>query len=336
MVKCKGRRGFLPWRCLALGLCLMLAGCAQTPGAPVQSGDFSAPQTLPDNAPTGYSLLLALPGLDGMAAPGLSRGVQDYCDELSIEVTVDDCGGDAAAQYEAIETFVTAGVDAVLCWPVEPAGIGVYFDSARQHDTATLAFGAASTGADATLLCDGWGGELAGAAAVFMEEKMRYSGTALLLEAAGPTALPGFGASAAAQLAQLDPELEVVRAGGVSPNEVADLLAENPDARLILCGSAALAQAVYAALAAPAGDDTSAETGASSGLQNVDLSGYFIAGPAAPGEGEAFSAAVEIDFAQAGRDWVDMAIAAIEGGAVADKAVGTVLVQPVPEDDLVA
>lgn len=324
------RYGFVTGRLCALALCLLLAGCSRSGPVPAQEGDFSAPQTQPDNAPMGRRLLLTLPGLDGMAAPLLARSVQDYCDELSAEVIVEDCGGDAAVQYDTIETFITAGGDAILCWPVEPSGIGVYFDSARQQGIATLAFGAPSPAADATLLCDGWGGDLANAAAPFIEVSMRYSGTALLLEARGTNALPGFGASAAEALAALNPELEVAREDRATPGEVAELLAEHPDARLILCGSDELARAVYAALAAPAAGEDGEET---ADAPAATLENYFIGGPAAPGEGGAFSAAAEMDFAQAGRDWVDMALAAINGGA-ADKAIPVALVQPAaPEDD---
>lgn len=79
----------------------------------------------------------------------VANGVQARCDELGIELTIADGKMDANTQITAIENFIAAGVDAIICAPVDSASVQAMIPAIHEAGIVLISEGEEVPGRDA-------------------------------------------------------------------------------------------------------------------------------------------------------------------------------------------
>ena len=106
-----------------LVMALVLASCA-APGAPAPTPPAAAngAEEAPDPGRT-IVLAYSAQNLANTYFVEISRGMESRARELGVEVTIHDGRSDAAGQVTAFENWITQGVDAIICSPVDPVAL---------------------------------------------------------------------------------------------------------------------------------------------------------------------------------------------------------------------
>lgn len=170
--------------CLVLALGMILVAFAAC-GAPQESA--AASQTATESvaveesaAPTEEAVESSASGLsvkEGMKI-GLSvydlanpyfvtvvNGAQAKCDELGIELIVDDPKSNAAAQVTAIDNFITMEVDAIIICPLDTAAVESSLQKAQEKGIKIISQSSCSDTRDVWVSADEWDmGHVAGVA----------------------------------------------------------------------------------------------------------------------------------------------------------------------------
>lgn len=327
-----GRRWFAGVLAAAL-LAAGLGGCGVGPEAvppqPEAQDAPSVPSALPPDGELGYHLLCALPNLNSQNLTLMARGIQDYCDNLGINVTMHNSHGDHLAQAVEIDAFVAGGGQAILCQPVDAAALQPFLQVARQQGAFVVTWGE-NADADASLSVDyrDAGYALAKDAAVWAKGQDGRRPNAVLL-ISGASVL-GFAAGVADGYSSSFPDEGVqIQTLAVRDDTLAeDLLNLDPSPTIIMADSdeaVILAREKLAAYwAAQAEEDEPAE--------EPDWNQYYFGGFGATREGldalqaGTLDATVSENGYVAGKTMVDMAVALLQGGTAEGQTIDPVLV----------
>ena len=79
----------------------------------------------------------------------VARGVQDRCDELGIEVVINDGKADLANQVSAFENFISQKVDAIIVSPIDEQGLIPSVEAAHAAGITVIAGNQDVSGSDA-------------------------------------------------------------------------------------------------------------------------------------------------------------------------------------------
>lgn len=94
------------------------------------------------------------------------NGAQAKCDELGIELIVDDPKSNSAAQVTAIDNFITMEVDAIIICPLDTAAVESSLQKAKEKGIKIISQSSCSETRDVWVSADEWDmGHVAGVAA---------------------------------------------------------------------------------------------------------------------------------------------------------------------------
>lgn len=122
---------------LALMLVLALVvvcfvGCTTTADAPDDANtsddskvDDADDDKTDDNDASGesYKFVFNCTTTDNEYFSDVAAGCKEYCDANGIAFTFEGCDFDAAKQVDAFENYISAGYNAIMCCPVDPASL---------------------------------------------------------------------------------------------------------------------------------------------------------------------------------------------------------------------
>ena len=86
----------------------------------------------------------------------VQNGAQAKCDELGIELITNDPKSDSAAQVTAIDNFITMGVDAIICCPLDTAAVESSLQKAREAGIKIVSQTSCSETRDVWVSADEW------------------------------------------------------------------------------------------------------------------------------------------------------------------------------------
>lgn len=103
----------------------------------------------------------------------VQNGAQAKCDELGIELVTNDPKSDSAAQVTAIDNFITMGVDAIICCPLDTAAVEGSLQKAKEAGIKIVSQSSCSDTRDVWVSADEWDmGHVAGdACGKWLEQK---------------------------------------------------------------------------------------------------------------------------------------------------------------------
>ncbi|MDF2613884.1 MAG: putative monosaccharide-transporting ATPase [Clostridia bacterium] len=168
----------------------IMAGCSAT--APVKEtetkSEAAAPaETKKEEAKTEEKKTLKIGfTVQNLANPyfvAVVQGVQDYCKENGIEVTIHDAKADPNAHINAIENFIAQGVDAIMVSPVDQIALEPIVKKAQEAGIPVISVNQKVEGSSALIALNEYdygfaGGKIAGE---WMKEALGGKGKAAIL-----------------------------------------------------------------------------------------------------------------------------------------------------------
>lgn len=121
---------------------VMVAGCgaSQSSGGSTQSTSASSSKTSAAESTADITIAAALPST-GNARFVTDDGVfKDYCTENGYKYVSQFAESDVAKQVQQIETFISQGVDAIICCPVDGQGVSAAVKKAMDAGIAVVSF----------------------------------------------------------------------------------------------------------------------------------------------------------------------------------------------------
>ena len=247
----------------------------------------------------------------------VANGAQARCDELGIELIIDDPKSDAAAQVTALDNFITMEVDAIIVCPLDTAACESVVQEAKEKGIAIISQSSCTETHDVWVSADEYNmgyvcGE--GAADWILEnygEEADFTVAVLGWDQISTQIARGDGMEAANS--EKCPNVNIVRQDAntsAQGQSVADsLLQAYPDLQAVVCINDATGIGVYSAVQAAGKDNDDFYIG------SIDATDEAIAQIQ---EGGAYRATVDlIPYENGGID-VDLAVQLINGETVDD------------------
>lgn len=271
----------------------------------------------PSEVPEGMKIGLTVYSLDNPYFVEVANGAQARCDELGIELIVDDPHSDIGAQVDAIENFITQQCDAIICCALDTAACEGVLQEAQSKGIKIISQSSCNDTRDIWVSADeynmGWVcGDGAGR---WLEEHYGADTdvTALVCgwDVISTQILRGDGMRDG--ILEHCPNVKIVRQDAdktAEGNSVANsVLQANPDLQAVVCINDAAAIGVYAAVQAAGKDNDDFYIGA---IDNTAEGRNAIA------EGGCYRATVDlIPFDNGGID-VDIAVRLVNGETLED------------------
>ena len=247
----------------------------------------------------------------------VANGAQARCDELGIELIIDDPKSDAAAQVTALDNFITMEVDAIIVCPLDTAACESVVQEAKEKGIAIISQSSCTETHDVWVSADEYNmgyvcGE--GAADWILEnygEEADFTVAVLGWDQISTQIARGDGMEAA--ISEKCPNVNIVRQDAnttAQGQSVADsLLQAYPDLQAVVCINDATGIGVYSAVQAAGKDNDDFYIG------SIDATDEAIAQIQ---KGGAYRATVDlIPYENGGID-VDLAVQLINGETVDD------------------
>lgn len=242
----------------------------------------------------------------------IAQGMQDHAKELGIDVNIHDGKSDAASQITAFENWITQGVDAIICSPVDAVALEPLVKRAQDAGIVVVAANQDIGGRDAFVTVPEYEygytiGEYTGH---WIVDNLGGKAKVLVLDYPEIEAIIARGDGIVEGMQKVAPDAEVVSRQSANSNDkgmqaMESALVANPDINVVVGVNDAGVLGAYEAMKA-------------TNPENVDK--IFFAGlDAAPEaldaikEGGLYKATVDIQPYESGKLFIDTAINTIEG-----------------------
>lgn len=171
----------------------------------------------------------------------VAAGCKEYCDANGIEFTFEGCDFDAAKQVDQFDNYITKGVDAIMCCPVDPAALEDVI--AKAHEKGIVVIGQAQgiEAADGNSIVDDYdyGVNLANAALAWIEKYFageEVQAALLTLDGVEQTKLRGDGMEKTLTDAGVKVVArQIAETAEMGATAAETILAANPDLEVIVC-----------------------------------------------------------------------------------------------------
>lgn len=312
---------------LALIMLLSMVACSTAPKeadptpedtTPTESGEQAVDEAV--NATESEDKLkigLSVYSLSNPYFVEVANGAQKRCDELGIELIVNDPNSDAAAQVTAIENFITVGCDAIIISALDVAAVESVLQDAKAQGIAIISQSSCTETRDVWVSADEYNMGYTcgkGAADWLLENYGADTDISVLVlcwDQISTQILRGDGMSDA--ITEVCPNVKIIRQDANTTdkgNEVANAtLQANPDLQAIVCINDGTAIGAYAAVQAAGKDDEGFYIGSIDDTEE---------GENAILEGNCFRATVNLIPYENGAIDVDLAVQLIKGEDVED------------------
>lgn len=311
---------------LAIVLCSMLVftGCSNGSTKTEETDSKETPKQAEsstsddgEDASGEYKLAYSVQNISNTYFVEVARGVQERCDELGIEVIIHDGKSDAANQVTAFENFISQGVNAIICSPVDPVALEPAIESAHDSGIVVVAGNQDIEGRDAFVTVPEYeyGLVIGQAAGKWIADNLDGEAEVAILDYPEIESIIARADGMRDGLLEYAPNAKVVaqqsannNADGMAAMEA--ILQSNPNVEVVIGVNDAGALGAYEAMMASG---------------NVDAECMFFGGLDATQEaldaikdGGIYRATVDIQPYETGRLFVDTAIEAIEKGGIED------------------
>lgn len=300
----------------AITLCVMLvfSGCSNG------NTDTSSDNQSKSDDSADYKLAYSVQNISNTYFVEVARGVEDRCKELGIEVTIHDGKSDAANQVTAFENFISQGVDAIICSPVDPVSLESAVGNAHDKGIKIVAGNQDINGRDAFVTVPEYeyGLVIGQAAGKWIAEKLDGEAEVAILDYPEIESIIARADGMRDGLLEFAPKAKIVAqqsannpAKGMAAMEA--ILQSNPDVEVLIGVNDSGALGAYEAMLA-------------SGKANTDR--MFFGGLDATQEaldaikaGGIYRATVDIQPYETGKLFVDTAIEAIKKGSIEETVI---------------
>lgn len=329
----KKNRKFLPLLIAVLLVAsLALAGCttadssapASEAPAPESTAASSEAASEAGSEATGaaknYTLGYSAQNLSNTYFVEIADGIEARAQELGITVNVHDGKSDAAGQVSAFENWISQGVDAIMCSPVDPVALEPAVEAAHDAGIVVIATNQDIAGRDAFVTVPeyDYGRVIGEAAGKWIAETLDGQAEVLILDYPEIESIIARGDGMVEGLLEFAPEANIAaRISANNPDKgmaaMESALAANPGINVCIGVNDAGALGAYEAMMATGNADP--EKMYFGGLDATQEALDAIK------EGGIYKATVDIQPFESGKLFVDTAIEVIEGGSLAEEIV---------------
>lgn len=315
---------------LVLVAALALAGCstpASSSAAPASStaaSSAAASSATPSSEPAaeskGYTIGYSAQNLANTYFVEISSGIEERAKELGITVNIHDGSSDAASQVAAFENWISQGVDAIMCSPVDAVALEPAVEAAKAAGIPVIATNQDIGGRDAFITVPeyDYGRVIGEAAGKWIAENMDGKADVLILDYPEIESIIARGDGMVEGLLEYAPDANIAaRISANNPDKgmaaMESALAANPNISVCIGVNDAGALGAYEAMMATGKADP-----AKMYFGGLDATQEALD---AIKEGGIYKATVDIQPFESGKLFVDTAVSLIEGGSVEEEIV---------------
>lgn len=250
----------------------------------------------------------------------IARGIEDRAKELGIEVSVHDGKSDAASQVSAFENWISQGVDAIICSPVDPVALEPAVQAAQAAGIMVIATNQDITGRDSYVTVPEYeyGLVIGQAAGKWIAATMEGKSQVLILDYPEIESIIARADGMIAGIKEFAPDAVIAaQQSANNPDKgmaaMESALAANPDINVCIGVNDAGALGAYEAMMASGKADP-----ATMFFGGLDATPEALD---AIREGGIYKATVDIQPYESGKLFIDTAIRTVEEGPIADPIV---------------